>query len=59
MELERKFIWCVRYYDIKARSVSYRLFTNLSAREINEEVVGFLKSHKYYIVRVFKYYKSF
>lgn len=59
MELERKFIWCVRYYDVKAGSVSYRVFVDYSAREIKEEVVGFLKSHKDYVVRVFKSYKSF
>lgn len=59
MELERKFIWCVRYYDVKAGSVSYRVFVDYSAREIKEEVVEFLKSHKNYVVRVFKNYKAF
>lgn len=59
MELERKFIWCVRYYNIKSRSASYCVFIDFSAREINEEVECFLKTHKDYIVRVFKNYKSF
>lgn len=59
MELERKFIWCVRFYDIKAGSVSYRIFVDYSAREIKEKVVEFLKFHEGYVVRVFKNYKAF
>lgn len=59
MELERKFIWCVRYYDAKAGFVSYRVFVDYSAREIKEEVVEFLRSHKDYVVKVFRDYEAF
>lgn len=37
MKTERKFSWCVRYYDVKSGTVSYRVFVGLSVREINEE----------------------
>lgn len=59
MKTERKFTWCVRYYDIKAGSVSYRVFVGLSVREINKEVTDFIKSNKDYVVRIFKNYKHF
>nr|DAP73410.1 MAG TPA: hypothetical protein [Microviridae sp.] len=59
MKTERKFTWCVRYYNVKAGSVSYRVFVGLSVREINEEIADFVKSNKDYVVRVFKHYKSF
>lgn len=59
MKTERKFTWCVRYYDIKTGSVSYRVFVGLSVREINEEIVDFIKSNKDYVVRIFKNYKHF
>ena len=59
MTKERKFTWCVRYYDVKAGSVSYRVFVDLSVREINEEVTDFLNSNKDYVVRIFKNYKAF
>lgn len=59
MKTERKFTWCVRYYDVKAGSVSYRVFVGLSVREINEEVSDFIKSNKGYVVRIFKNYKAF
>lgn len=59
MKKERKFTWCVRYFDIESSSVSYSLFIGLSVREINEEIADFLKSNKNYFVRVFKNYKSF
>ena len=59
MKTERKFTWCVRYYDVKAGSVSYRVFVGLSVREINEEVADFIKSNKDYVVRIFKNYKAF
>lgn len=59
MKTERKFSWCVRYYDIKSGTVSYRVFVGLSVREINEEITDFLNSNKDYVVRIFKNYKSF
>ena len=54
-----KFSWCVRYYDIKSGTVSYRVFIGLSVREINEEITDFLDSNKDYVVRIFKNYKTF
>lgn len=59
MKKERKFTWCVRYYDITSRSVDYRIFASLTASEISKEVADFLDSNENYIVRVFKYYKYF
>lgn len=59
MKKERKFTWCVRYYNVMSGSVDYRVFAGLSVREINEEISDFLESNENYVVRVFKNYKSF
>lgn len=59
MKKERKFTWCVRYYDVMSGSVDYRVFTSLTASEISKEVTDFLDSNENYIVRVFKNYKHF
>ena len=59
MKTERKFTWCVRYYDVKAGVINYRVFRALSVREINEEISDFTRSNKDCIVRVFKLYKAF
>lgn len=59
MKTERKFIWCVRYYNVMTGAVDYRMYTALSTREINETVVDFIESHSDYVVRVFKLYKTF
>lgn len=59
MKPERKFTWCVRYFDLEDCSVRYRVFVGLSVREINEEVANFIESNKGYVVRIFKDYKAF
>lgn len=59
MKTERKFTWCVRYYDVMSGTVSYREFIGLTVREINEEITDFLNSNKDYVVRIFKNYKVF
>lgn len=59
MKTERKFTWCVRYYDVKSGNVEYRVYFNWTTREINEFVADFVASHENYVVRVFKSYKSF
>lgn len=59
MKTERKFTWCVRFYDVMAGSVSYRVFVGLSVREINKEVLDFIESNEGYVVRIFKNYKVF
>lgn len=59
MKRERKFTWCVRYYNVMSGSVDYRVFVDLTAREINEEIMDFLESNENYVVRLFKNYKSF
>lgn len=59
MKRERKFIWCVRYYNVMIGSVEYRIFVDFSIREINEEVLDFLESNENYVVRIFKNYKVF
>lgn len=59
MKTERKFTWCVRYYDVMSGTASYREFIGLTVREINEEVKDFISSNDNYIVRIFKNYKRF
>lgn len=59
MKRERKFTWCVRYYDVMNGSVEYRVFVGLTIREINEKVIDFLESNENYVVRIFKNYKAF
>lgn len=59
MKTERKFTWCVRYYDVMSGTVSYREFIGLTVREINEEITDFLNSNKDYVMRIFKNYKTF
>lgn len=59
MKKERKFTWCVRYYDIMSGTVSYRVFVDRTVREINEEIKGFIASNDNYVVKLFKNYKTF
>lgn len=59
MKTERKFTWCVRYYNVKTGNVGYYMYPDWTAREINDFVADFVASHKDYIVRVFKGYKKF
>ena len=59
MKTERKFTWCVRYYNVMTGTIDYRVYTGLSVREINETVEDFIESHSNYVVRVFKNYKAF
>ena len=59
MKSERKFTWCVRYYDVMSGTISYRVFTDLTVREINEEVKDFINSNDNYVVKIFKNYKTF
>ena len=46
MKIERKFTWCVRFYNVKTGA-------------INEFIIDFVASNKDYVVRVFKQYKKF
>lgn len=59
MKTEKKFIWCVRYYNIRLRKSEYRVYFDWTAREIDEFISDFLTSHKGYFVRVFRQYKIF
>lgn len=59
MRKERKFTWCVRFYNVIYDSVDYRVYVDLTTREINKEVLDFLDSNDGYVVRVFKNYKVF
>lgn len=59
MKKEKKFTWCVRYYNLRASNVEYRMFFDWTTREIHEYVANFVESHKGYIVRVFKEYETF
>lgn len=56
---ERKFTWCVRYYNVMTGHAEYRLYYDWTTREIKHFVDDFLESHGDYIVRVFKNYKKF
>lgn len=58
MKTERKFTWCVRYYNVKSGSVEYRMYFDWTASEINEFVADFVASHEGYLVRIFKNYKT-
>jgi hypothetical protein len=59
MKAERKFTWCVRFYDFMSGHVSYRVYVGLTVREINKEILDFIDSNDNYVVRIFKNYKAF
>lgn len=59
MKKERKFTWCVRFYNVMSDSVDYRVYVGLTVREINKEVLDFIDSNDDYVVRIFKNYKVF
>lgn len=59
MKTERKFTWCVRFYNVMSGTVDYRVFVDLTVREINERVRDFIDSNDDYVVRIFKNYKVF
>lgn len=59
MKTERKFTWCVTYYNVKTGNIDYRVYFNWTIREINEFVADFVSSHDDYIVRIFKNYRTF
>lgn len=59
MEKERKFDWCVRYYDPMADEFMYSTYYDLTASEIEKIVASYVASRADFIVRVFKEYKVF
>ena len=59
MKTERRFTWCIRYYNVKSGHIGYSMYSDWTVREINEFVSNFLESHKDYVIRVFKNYKDF
>lgn len=59
MKKERKYTWCVRYYDVMSGIISYRVFVDFTVREINKETKDFIDSNDNYIVKIFKLYKRF
>lgn len=59
MKKDRKFTWCVRYYNVMSGAVDYRVYVGLSVREVNKEVMDFIDSNDDYVVRIFKNYKVF
>lgn len=59
MKKERKFTWCVRYFNIRTGNIDYRMYYDWTTREVNEFVADFISSNKDYIVRVFKNYRTF
>lgn len=59
MKKERKYTWCIRYYDVMSGIISYRVFVDLTVREINRETKDFINFNDNYIVKIFKLYKRF
>lgn len=59
MKKERKFTWCVRFYNVMTGTVDYRIFADLTVCEINERVKDFIDFNNDYVVRIFKQYKMF
>lgn len=59
MKKERKFTWCIRFYNVMSGTVDYRVFVDLTVSEINERVRDFIDSNDDYVVRIFKNYKVF
>lgn len=59
MKTERKFTWCVRFYNVKTGAIDYLMYFDWSARAINEFITDFVDSNKDYVVRAFKQYKKF
>lgn len=59
MKTEKKFTWCVRFYNVKSGVVDYIVYHAWSTRAINEFITDFVESNKDYIVRAFKEYKKF
>lgn len=56
---DKKFTWCVRYYNLATETADYRFYYDLTVSEIERLASDFTASHSGYIVRVFKYYKMF
>lgn len=59
MKTERKFNWCVRYYNVNSGVIDYRIYNGWTTREIEEHVSEFVFSNGDYIVNVFKSFKKF
>ena len=59
MKTEKKFTWCVRFYNVKTGEIDYLMYFDWSARAINEFITDFVASNKDYVVRAFKQYKKF
>lgn len=59
MKKTRRFTWCVRFYNVTSGSVTYRVYVDLTIRQINQEVLDFIDSNDGYVVRIFKNYKVF
>lgn len=59
MKKTRRFTWCVRYYHVMSGDVTYRVYVDLTIRQINQEVLDFIDSNDDYVVRIFKNYKVF
>lgn len=59
MKKTRRFTWCVCYYNVMSGDVTYRVYVDLTIRQINQEVLDFIDSNDGYVVRIFKNYKVF
>lgn len=59
MKTERKFTWCVRFYNVKTGVIDYLMYYSLTSRAINDLITNFVASNEGYVVRAFKQYKIF
>ena len=58
MKTERKFTWCVRFYNVKTGKIEFLMYYDWTARAIDELIADFVASNKDYVVRAFKEYKK-
>lgn len=58
MKTERKFTWCVRFYNVKTGKIEFFMYYDWTARAIDELIADFISSNEDYIVRAFKEYKK-
>lgn len=59
MKTEKKFTWCIRYYNVKTGNVGYHTYFDWTTSEISDLIAGFVESHKDYKVCLFKQFKEF
>nr|DAT51370.1 MAG TPA: erythrocyte binding antigen [Microviridae sp.] len=54
MKSEKKFTWCIRYFNLDTCKVRYHTYFNCTTNEISDKLTDFVASHKNCIVSLFK-----